>query len=127
MAHAIQQPKFTSPIKFQKFSKYDFVESFVSVAKNEKVKEEEREKIQAAMIADAIEETQTGLLESLATKEDLKALELSAKRDLELGLKSLERDIKTLEYKLMIKGGIFLTVLITFAPKLWKFLEMGGF
>ena len=99
----MQQPKFTVPIKFQKFSKYDFVKSYSANAKNDEVRKEKEQ--EAAIIADAIEETQAVLLENLATKEDLKVL----------------------EYKLMIKGGIFMTVLITFAPKLWKFLEMGGF
>jgi hypothetical protein len=99
MNHAIQQPK------FQLFDKYDFVKSYVSIShsKDEKSKTEREE--EAALIANAIKNSQSILLESLATKEDL----------------------KTLEYKLMIKGGIFMTVLITFAPKLWKFLEMGGF
>ena len=81
MAHAMQQPKFTSPIKFKTFSKYDFVESFVSATKDEKIKPEE--KIKAAIIADAIEETQGVLLENLATKEDLKILEMSMKKEIQ--------------------------------------------
>ena len=71
MAHAMAQPRFVhSPVKFKTFSKYDFVESFVAATKDEKVKAEE--KVKAAIIADAIEETQTVLLENLVTKEDLK-------------------------------------------------------
>lgn len=110
MAHAIAQPK------FKLFDKYDFVKSYVSIShpKSEEAKKEREE--EAALIANAIKDTQNVLLENLATKDDIESLRLTNKADL-----------KELEYKLIIKGGIFLTILITFAPKLWKFLEMGGF
>ncbi len=101
MTRTIQQPK------FEIFDKYEFVKSYVSIThpKNE----------EAALIANAIKDTQNVLLENLATKDDIESLKLASKTDL-----------KELEYKLMIKGGVFLTLLITFAPKLWKFLEIGG-
>ncbi len=121
MAHEITQPK------FKLFDKYDFVKSYVSIShsRNEEDKKEREE--EAALIANAIKETQNVLLENLATKEDIKALEEDIKA-LELATSAnLKAEIKMLEYKLMVKGGIFMTVLITFAPKLWKFLEMGGF
>jgi hypothetical protein len=103
MAHAIAQPK------FKVFDKYDFVKSYVSIAhpKNEDAKKEREE--EAALIANAIKDTQGVLLENLVTKEDL------------------AHELKVLKYELMFKGGIFITVLITFVPKLWKLLEMGGF
>lgn len=116
MAHAMQQQKFTAPVKFQKFSKYDFVESFVSVAKDEKVKEEDKEKIQAAMIADAIEETQTNLLENLATKEDLKKLEISTKENLVREIKMLEISLKREIQGNLIKLGVLITVLLGVLP-----------
>ena len=109
MTRTIQQPK------FEIFDKYEFVKSYVSIThpKNEEAKKEREE--EAALIANAIKDTQNVLLENLATKDDIESLKLASKTDL-----------KELEYKLMIKGGVFLTLLITFAPKLWKFLEIGG-
>ena len=103
MAHAMHQPK------FKLFDKYDFVKSYVSIShpKNEEAKKEREE--EAALIANAIKETQGVLLENLVTKEDL------------------THELKVLKYELMFKGGIFMAVLITFVPKLWKFLEIGGF
>ena len=94
MANAIQQPK------FQLFDKYDFVKSYVAIShsKSDEAKKEREE--EAALIASAIKDTQNVLLENLATKEDIKALErdikaleLSTKAD----IKSLARDIKALE------------------------------
>ena len=110
----MKQPKFTAPIKFQRFSKYDFVESFVLATKDEKIKPEE--KIKAAMIADAIEETQAVLLENLATKEDItalekdiKALELSTNKNLEIGLQQLKSD-------LTIRLTVIMACLFTLLP-----------
>ena len=104
----MHQSNFIPQIKFQKFSKYDFVESFISVAKDGKIKEEEKEKIQAAMIADAIEVAQAGSLENLATKEDIKSLEKD--------IKSLEKDIKSLEDRMTIKLTVIMAGLFTFLP-----------
>ena len=77
MAHAIQQPK------FQLFDKYDFVKSYVSIShsKNEESKIEREQ--EAALIANAIKETQNVLLENLATKEDIKMLEITLKKDIQ--------------------------------------------
>ena len=114
MAHAIQQPKFTSPIKFKTFSKYDFVESIVAATKDENVKAEE--KIKAVIIADAIEETQAVLLENLATKDDLKALEIATKAD----LKALEQRLKS---DLTIRLTVIMTGLFTLLPLVTDFIR----
>ena len=92
MAYAAHQSQFiNSSAKFKPFSKYDFVESFVAATKDETIKAEE--KIKAAIIADAIEETQAVLLENLATKEDLKTeikiLEISLKKELQANFMKL--------------------------------------
>jgi len=106
----MHQPKFTSPVKFKTFSKYDFVESFVSATKDEKIKPEE--KIKAAIIADAIEATQAVLLENLATKDDLKALEVD-----------LKKDIKALEDRMTIKLTVIMAGLFTFLPLATDFIR----
>jgi hypothetical protein len=103
MAHAMQQPKFISPIKFKTFSKYDFVESFVAATKDEKIKAEE--KIKAAIIADAIEETQAVLLENLVTKDDLK------------------KDIEQLKSDLTIRLTVIMTGLFTLLPLVTDFIR----
>ena len=117
MAHAITQPK------FKLFDKYDFVKSYVSIShsKNEEDKKEREE--EAALIANAIKETQNVLLENLATKEDIKslekdikALELSTKKDLELGLKALE-------YRMTIKLTAIMAALFTFLPLATDFIR----
>ncbi|MES2677615.1 MAG: hypothetical protein V4612_04810 [Pseudomonadota bacterium] len=98
-----QQPQ--TPIRFKTFSKYDFVKSFVATATNQTQKEEKEK--EAALIADAIEETQSVLLENLATKQDIKNLEKDIKNldvDLRKDIKNLEidlrKDIKNLEIDL---------------------------
>jgi hypothetical protein len=92
MAHAMEQ------IRFKPFSKYDFVKSYSATAKDEKVKAEKEE--EAAIIADAIVETQNVLLENLATKEDLKIL----------------------EQKLTIKLAVIMAALLTFLPLITNYL-----
>ncbi len=117
MAHSITQPR------FKLFDKYDFVKSYVSIShsKNEEDKKEREE--EAALIANAIKETQNVLLENLATKEDIKslekdikALELSTKKDLELGLKALE-------YRMTIKLTAIMAALFTFLPLATDFIR----
>ncbi len=125
-----QQSKTTS--KFKTFSKYDFVKSFI--ATNDK---EEK----AAIIADAIEDTQRVLLENLVTKQDLKNLEVDLKKDiknLEVDLKKdiknlevdLRKDMKILEINLkkemqgqLIKLGSLIVILFTILPLLTDFLK----
>ena len=89
MAHAIQP-------KFQLFDKYDFVKSYVSIShsKNEESKIEREQ--EAALIANAIKETQNVLLENLATKEDIKALE----KDIKMLEITLKKDIQSSFIKL---------------------------
>ena len=100
MAHALQQPK------FKIFDKYDFVKSFVAVTHDSKTKEEEEKK--AAIIADAIQETQIVLLENLATKEDIK---------------SLEKEIKLLEHNLTIKMAVIVGGFLTVLPLITDFIR----
>ncbi len=95
MAQAMTQPKFNNSTKFQKFSKYDFIKSYTANAKNDEVKKEKEQ--EAAIIADAIEKTQTILLENLATKADINALEVSTKADINALEVSTKADIKALE------------------------------
>jgi len=117
----MHQPKFTSPVKFKTFSKYDFVESFVSATKDEKIKPEE--KIKAAIIADAIEATQAVLLENLATKGDLKALEVDLKKDIKALEVDLKKDIKALEDRMTIKLTVIMAGLFTFLPLATDFIR----
>ena len=103
MSRAIHQENFSSSIKFKTFSKYDFVKSYVKISKDEKLKAEKEE--EAAIIADAIEETQAVLLENLATKEDLK------------------REIKTLEHTLTIKIVLIVGGFLTVIPIITSFIK----
>jgi hypothetical protein len=98
------------PSPFKHFSKYDFVESFVAATKDESAKAEE--KIKAAIIADAIEEHQVVLFEHLATKKDLKDLELKT-----------EAGLKNLEYRLTIKLATIMAALLTFLPLITEFFK----
>ena len=116
MSHAIQS-------KLELFNKYEFIKSYISIA-NPKTKQETKVKEeQAALIASAIKDNQDVLLKNLATKDDI----LSTKDDILLAKSELKNEIQNLKYELMIKGGVFLVALITFAPKLWNFLEVGAF
>ena len=99
----MQQPK------FKLFDKYDFIKMYVSTTTDEKVKAEKQQ--EAEIIANAILENQNSSMESMVAK-----LENLATKE----------DVKISEYRLMIRGGIFIAFLIGFAPKLWKFLEFGG-
>jgi hypothetical protein len=110
MAHAVQQPK------FQLFDKYDFVKSYVSIShsKNEESKIEREQ--EAALIANAIKETQNVLLENLATKEDLKALELATSAN-------LKKDIEQLKSDLTIRLTVIMTGLFTLLPLVTDFIR----
>ena len=118
MAHALHQAQFTSSsIKFKPFSKYDFVKSFVAASIGDSVdlKTKEQEEKKAAIIADAIEETQAVLLESLATKEDIKILEKD--------IKALEKEIISSETRLTIKVAVIVGGFLTIAPLLTDFIR----
>ena len=121
MAHAIKQPKFISPIKFKTFSKYDFVKSYSATAKNDDIRKEKEQ--EAAIIADAIEETQGVLLENLATKEDLRVLELSTKENLTKEIKMLEISLKKEMQGNFIKLVVVMTGLFTFLPLATDFIR----
>jgi hypothetical protein len=110
MAHALQQPK------FKIFDKYDFVKSFVAVTHDSKAKEEEEKK--AAIIADAIQETQNIVFENLVTKDDLKTVEMSLKRDIQMLEISLRKDMQSN----LIKLGSLMIILLTFLPLLNDFI-----
>jgi hypothetical protein len=68
----------TKAIQFKHFDKFEFVEAFIAPISDLKIKEEKKR--EAVIIAEAIEETQTALLENLATKQDISLL----KKDLEI-------------------------------------------
>jgi hypothetical protein len=57
---------------FKHFDKFNFVESFIATVSDPKVKEEEKKR--AIIIAEAIEEAQTTMLENVATKQDLQLM-----------------------------------------------------
>ena len=73
------------------FSKYDFVEKYIATSSVSDQKLKEEKKKEAAIIADAIEETQAVLLENLATKEDLAIL----KKDLIITLTAIMASLLT--------------------------------
>ena len=70
----------------------------------------------AEELAEAIKETQTQSVEGLATKQDLKDLELATKHD----LKMIERDIKNLEQKIILKLGSLIAVSVAILAALIK-------
>ena len=113
MSHTIQQPR------FQIFDKYEFVKSYVAIAhlKDSKAKDQREE--EAALIANAIKDNQNLLLENLATKEDIKNLEEDIKT-LELTNKA---DLKTLEYRMIIKLTVIMATLLTLLPLATNFIR----
>ena len=73
----------------KKFSKYDFVASFMKInssSKNKSKKEEE----QAALIADAIKDHQEYDHANLATKDDIKEVTYDIKKDLEIAVREMK-------------------------------------
>jgi len=95
---------------FHRFDKFNFVESFIATVSDPKVKEEEKKR--AVIIADAIEETQTALLEDLATK-----------KDLELVKQDFRHELALLEQKLIIKLTAIMAALLTFLPLVTEFFK----
>ncbi len=128
MLNSMQKQKSSTPIQFKPFSKYDFVKSLVAAGSNPPTKDDEEKK--AAIIADAIEKTQSVLLENLATKRDLKNLEVDLKKDIKNLEIDLKKDIKLLELSLkkemqgqLIKLGSLIVILLTILPLLTEFLK----
>jgi hypothetical protein len=103
MSHAMQHPKSHSQIHFKIFDRYDFIKSFVSPTSNDKARIEEERK--AEIIATAIQETQTNLLDHLVTKE------------------YLDMEMKNLEYRLIIKLAGVMAFLMTFLPVATDFVR----
>lgn len=68
------------------------------------------------------EEQSCPIEERLATKQDLKALEVALKRDIKEGAAGLERDIKESEQKIIIRLGTLIVIGIGVLATLDKIL-----
>ena len=119
MAYAMRQQK------FQPFDKYDFVKSFViaSVGDTQDFKIKEQKEREAAIIADAIENSQNIILENLATKEELQLGLKALERDIKNLETDLKKDMKSLEYSLTIKLTAIMAALLTLLPLATDFIR----
>ncbi len=106
----MQHPKPHSPIHFKVFDRYDFIKSFVCPTSNEKARIEEERK--AEIIATAIQETRSNLLDHLVTKEYL-----------HMEVKDLRMAMKNLESRLTIKLTAIMAFLMTFLPVATDFIR----
>lgn len=102
MSHTIMQPK------FKLFDKYDFVKSYVSISHSKDAKTKEEREEEAALIANAIKDTQNVLLENLATKDDIQSLKI---------------DLKVLEHRMIIKLTTIMAALLTLLPVATDFIR----
>jgi hypothetical protein len=114
MSHAMQHPKSHSQIHFKIFDRYDFIKSFVSPTSDNKARIEEERK--AEIIATAIQETQSNLLDHLVTKEYLH-MEVKDLR------KEFKMEMKNLEYRLIIQLTTIMAFLMTFLPVATGFIR----
>lgn len=117
------------------FDKYDFVKSFVAIAKTADQKEEKEK--EALVIAKVIEQYQENLAENTATKldielvrKDIELLRSETKKDIESlreetkqDIALVRKDLVLLEHKLTIKLTAIIAALMTFLPLATQLLQ----